>query len=261
MFMWHEGYGYPLQLTYLTDQEFYSGGFNNTLESIPTHYRMWGEDMVVQQPIEASAVAIASSDSDDTNVTVTIFGTVSGYPDYEEVTTNSSNGTTSVSGSKSFSSIERVVKDASSEGRITVTANSGNVTVAVLPVGDTAEGILYRKIQLWPLPSSVLTVNVQYYKDPYRLVNSNDVHELGQEFDEAIILLATAKLKYEANLKEGDKFVGLYQDEIKNLKKTNIDKIDWFPKLRRPMPSGRLGVHPHLSYNQVGSYYGPSSRV
>ena len=33
-------------------------------------------------------------------------------------------------------------------------------------------------------------MNVKYYKDAYRLVNTGDVHDLGQDFDEAIILLS-----------------------------------------------------------------------
>lgn len=262
LFLWHEDYGYPLLLRYIPDLEFYSGSYNNTTESTPTHYRMWGEDMAIRQPLEASAVTIASSSASDTNVSVTVFGTVSSYPDYEVITTDAADGTTSVSGSKSFTSIERVVKDASTVGRITATTNSGNVTVAVLPVGDTTAGILYRKVQLWPLPDSIIPVNVWYYKDPYRLVNDNDVHELGQDFDEAIILLAVAKLKYEQDqLKGGDKFMDLYRDEIRNLKRTNIDKIDWFPTMRRPGASTAGGPHPFLSYRQVGSHFGPAGRL
>lgn len=261
VFLWHEDFGHPYLLTYLTDREFYDLGIDNTIEDTPTHYRMWGEDMVDEQLLAASTITISSSSSSDTSIDVTIFGVVSGYPDYETITTNASNGTTAVAGNKSFTSVERVVKAASSVGRITVTANSTNTNVAVLPVGDTTSGIVYRKIQLYPLPSTVFTMNVQYYKDPYRLVNSGDVHELGQDFDEAIILLATAKLKAESNQKESGVFYNLYQDEIRNLKKNNMDKIDWFPTLKRPGTRGRMGLHPQLSFQQIGSHYGWSQRL
>ena len=209
MFMWHREWGTPSKLEYIPDQDFYGTGQDDLSTGIPTHYRMWGADMVSEQLREASVLRITSSDSDDTNIGITVFGTVSGYPDYEVITTNSGNGTTAVSGSKSFTSVERVVKNGSTEGRITVDANSANTTVAVLPVGDTTGGIVYRKIQLWQIPTSAFEVNVQYYKDPYRLVNDGDVHELGQEFDEAIILLSTSKLKYEQDQNEGDKFFAL----------------------------------------------------
>lgn len=253
VFLWHEQWGYPFQLQYVPDQEFIGSGVQNTEESVPVAYRMWGEDMVIGQPLQASVVTIVSSSASDTTGSVTVFGTVSGYPDYETINLN---GTTSAAGSKSFTSIERIVKSGSTIGRVTVTTNSGNNTVAVLPVGDTTGGILYKKIQLFPLPNEVMPINVQYYKDPYRLVNDEDIHELGQEFDEAIILLATSKMKYENNQTEGDKFYALYQDEIRSLRRTNADKIDWFPKQGRPN-SGRVSmVHPFLSYAQIGANYG-----
>lgn len=256
MFMWHEAWGYPYKMQYITDQDFYGTGAYNTEESIPTHYRMWGEDMIIDQLREDSVIRVVSSSTSDTSKGITVFGNVSGFPDYEVITTN---GTTAVSGSKSFQTVERVVKNASTAGRITVDANSGNTVVAVLPVGDTTAGIMYRKVQLYPLPDDNYDVNVQYYKDPYRLVEDDDVHELGQDFDEAIVLLATSKIKGETEIKQGTTtFFGFYQDELKSLKKTNADKIDWFPSLRKPSDFSRDPlVHPHLSYKQIGGYYGP----
>ena len=92
------------------------------------------------------------------------------------------------------------------------------------------------------------------------MVNDGDIHELGGEFDQAIIYLAIAILKYENNQDEGDKFIGLYKDEVRNLKRTNVDKIDWLPRLKRAKnsqgPDGIL-VNRWLSYQQVGSDYGP----
>ena len=94
------------------------------------------------------------------------------------------------------------------------------------------------------------------------LVDDEDIHEMGQDFDEAIILLSVAKIKYEQDQKEGDRFMGMYKDEIRNLRKVNIDKIDWFPTLQKPYESrgSDFMVHSNLLYRQVGSNYGPSSR-
>jgi len=264
-FLWHDAYGYPTMLEYITDQDFRGYNVNDVEIAKPLTYRMWGQNMVKTQPVTASVMRITSSSSSDTNIPITIFGVVSGYPDYEIINTNSSDGTTAVSGSKSFSSVERVSKGAPSVGRITVDANSAADTIAVMPVGDTTAGVLYSKCQLWPLPDGVYPINVQYYKDPYRLVNDNDVHEMGQEFDEAIILLATAKIKYESSMNEdGDKFFGLYTDEIKTLRRTNMDKIDWLATLLRPQNSRRSNRLSNngrgLLYAQLGANYGPSWR-
>ena len=261
MFMWHEAYGYPFLMSYITDQMFYRHGLYLTIKYIPTHYRMWTENDVISQPLAATTVTISSSSSLDTSIPVTIFGTVSGYPDYETINTNSSDGTTTATGTKLFTDVERVAKGGSCIGRITCTTNSGNNTLAVLPVGDTTATIQYRKVQFYPLPNGVYPIHVQYYKDPYRLVNDNDIHELGQEFDEAIILLATSKIKCESNLEEGDKFYLLWKDEIMSLKKTNIDKIDWYPTLLKPrqITSDPL-LMPNMFYRQAGAGFGPQSR-
>ena len=261
MFLWHDQYGYPYQMEYVTEQDFRGAGVDDTTKGTPVLYRMWGSDMVISQPTTASVITVSSSSSSDTSKSITVFGTVSGYPDYEVISTNGSDGTTTSAGSKSFTSVERIVKDASTVGRITCTANSANVTVAVLPVGDTTSGIQYSKIQIWPLPDDVFDIKVKYYKDCYRLVNDGDVHELGQEFDEALILLSVSKVKYQDNQKEGDRFFSLYNDEIKSLKKVNVDKIDHLVKLQRPnMSNDKNLLQKNLNYSQLGGNYGPMWR-
>lgn len=258
MFMWHEDYGSPSQLQYLTEQDFVKGGVSSIQTGTPTHYRMWGENMVINQLLEPSVITISSSSTSDTNILTTVYGIVSGYPDSETITTNSSDGTTSVAGSKSFTSVERFTCSANSVGRITATANSGNTTVAVKPVGNTTTGIQYPKVKLYPLPRRVTPVYVQYYKEPYALISDSDVHELGEEFDECIILLAIAKIKLAANQKESaDRYFTLYQDEVRSLRKTNVDKMDWFPKLKnRNQHASDFFVNPNLGLRQFGGDFG-----
>ena len=259
MFMWHEGFGYPFRMNYITEQDFYQHGVYLTIKYIPTHYRMWGEDMAYQQVRQPSILTVSSSSNLDSGQIITVFGTVAGYPDYDTITLT---GTTSAVSTKTFSAVERVTKSASTTGRVTITANSASDTVAVLPVGDTTSGPLYRKVLLYPLPNQVFPINVQYYKNPWALVNDGDVHELGEDFNEAIILLATAKIKGEANLAESDRFTLLWQDEMRSLKRTNVDKIDWFPTLRRPrQASSDALAAPNLLYRQAGANFGPSSRL
>lgn len=259
MSLWHRQWGYPFLMQYMTEGNFREMSIDDTVVGIPWLYRMWGDDMAIEQPYTASALTIVSSSSADTSCQITIFGTVAGYPDYETINLN---GTSAAAGSKSFTNVERVVKSASTTGRVTITSNSGNVTVAVLPVGDTTSSVLYRKVKIWPLPDSIFPMNVLYYKDPWRLVNDGDIHELGQEFDEAIICLAVAKIKYESSQAEGDKFMALFEDERRSLRRTNMDKPDWNPSLRRPGSATRRNglMTRGLSYSQLGGYYGPSSR-
>jgi hypothetical protein len=278
-------------------------------------------------------MTISSSVSTDTNIAVTVFGNVNGFPDYEIITTNASNGTTAVSGAKSFSFIERIVKNQTTTGTITVLSNlqtntysftvsgittppvvgntytnnavtftityvyvtgqagsmtgtitatgsgapstSGTLTratgtgdstisfsaesqqsvkVSVLPVGLTTTGPMYTKIQVYPLPNWIFPIYVNYYKLPYQLVNSGDVPELGEDFSEAIILLACAKLKGEQNLtNDSMNFMQMYEKEIDSLRKTNLDKIDWKMVLKNPGEDGMYDQYTGgLRFSQIG---------
>lgn len=256
--LWHEEFGFPYLLQYVPNLEFLQSSSTIFYTGVPTCYREWNMDMVLRQPNQASTVAITSSSASDTTPTVTIFGLVSGYPDQETVTLT---GTSTATTTKLFSVIDRIVKNAPTVGRVTCTSNSANVTLAVLPVGDGTAGIMYTKVRLYPLPSTVFPVQVWYYKQPWRLVNDQDVHEFGQDFDHAIILLTTAKIRYQNNQKEGDRFLSLYNDEIKSLKKVNGDKLDFLNVLKRPEESRMHNsyINRNLSFNQLGGQFGPSS--
>lgn len=255
-FLWHEDYGYPYQMEYITDQSFWSYNIDRNNESTPEVYRMWSDGMFIDQLKNTSTVNVVSTSAVDTSQTITIYGTVSGYPDQESI---SLNGTTTSSGTKSFDSIDRVSRSASTAGRITVTGDSGYTTVAVIPAGNGTDQIIYSKVQLWPLPDDVFPINVYYYKDVYKLVNDSDIHELGAQFDRAIIYLAASDIKFEEGQQEGSNFYQMYMNELKELKKTNVDKIDFVNVLRsgargRSTPKGA----PFLSYRQIGTgNYGP----
>lgn len=256
--LWHEDYGYPYVMRFMKDEDFYGSGVTIEEGNVPIYWKQCGDDNVLAQPISASVMRVSSSSASDTSVAVTIFGTVSGYPDFETITVT---GTSGVSGSKVFSSVERVVKAAASVGRITVDANSAGTIVAVLPVGDTTSNVMYKKIQVWPLPTRVFPINVEYYKDPWRMVNDNDTHEMGQDFDEGIILLSVAKIMAYQGKKEGEKYFALYQDEMKTLKKKNAEIVPWSPALRSPSASGRWRssrVNKYLGYAQLGGQFGPA---
>lgn len=257
--LYHEAYNYPYVMGYVSDREFLETGIDFNMSDKPVLYRMWGEDCVMTQPQTPGYVSAVSTSTADTTVQVSIFGMVGGYPDSETITLN---GTTPVVNStgKVFQSIDRVSKDKASSGLITLTANSGNTTIAVLPVGDTSGSIMYKKIQLFPSPNAVYEIKVLYYKEILRLVNDDDIHELGQDFDEAIICLATRKLNGEQSKQETEAFNAFFKEELSVLRRKNSDKLDWLPRLQKPGVRTRLGFHRYSRYMQVGSQYGPYVR-
>jgi hypothetical protein len=252
-FLWHEDFGYPYRMTYIPDQTFFDTGVDITNKSTPTHYRMWGENNILSQVPTATPITLVSSSNSDITTKVIVFGVVGGFQDYEEVTLI---GTSSVNTGKEFDSVERVSKDSSTYGKITITSSRGSYTVAIIPAGNTSSTIKYSKVQLYPLPIRLFDINVYYYKCPDSLVNDDDIHELGKEFDESIILLSVAKIKYQESQAEGDRWIDMYVDEIRNLRKFNIDKIDWLPTLQRPYPNKDGGyIHKYLKRSQAGSYF------
>ena len=257
MFLWHEDYGYPIKMQYMVDQDFY-GGAHLTEKNVPVFYRMWGENRTIKDILSPTSLGVFSSDSGDTTNDVTIFGISEGYPESETIRLN---GATLVTGTTIFSSVDRVTKNSDTDGRISITASGNTSTVySVIPKGNVTDSIQYKKIQVYPLPNRAFDIHVQYYKEPYKLVNDGDIHELGQEFDEAIILLSVAKITAETHQTEAAGFLALYADEIRSLKKTNVDKIDYFPTLRSNYWDNHNMVTPGISYSQFGPNYGRSSR-
>lgn len=256
MFLWHEEYGYPFLMSYIPEQQFLHTGRDIVEKNVPERYRMWGEDMVKKQMLTSGTISVFSSDSGDTNQAVTIFGISSLYPDSE---TYALNGASVVTGTTTFSSLERVVKNGSTNGRITIAdgANTANV-YAVIPAGGANQGIIYKKIQINPLPNTAFDINVYYYKEPFILVDDGDVHELGPDFDEAIILLATTKIQAETSQAEAASFYKMYSDELVTLRRTNADKPDWIPTMKRPYPGRSDSVgNSILQYRQLGGSFGP----
>lgn len=260
--IWHEEFGYPFRLRYITDIEFFQRQLDFDNSDTPELYRMWGEDWVIDQPRAASVLTVSSSSSADQAKKITVFGTVSGYPDREEIITNASDGTTAVAGLKSFSKVERISKEASLTGRVTVTADSANTTVAVLPTGNTTAGILYKKISVYPPPTTANVFTVQFYKEPYRLTEDSDIHELGGDFDELLIELSVSKLQADQSKKDADTFFAYYSNQLKILRRKNADKLDYLPTRQRPYSTSKSfsGQHRYLGFNQLGSKYGPSGR-
>lgn len=261
-FFWHRAYGYPIMLRYIPSMEFYKTGALDILTNVPFHYRMWGCDASIEQPKQPGTLTYVSSSAMDSSISVTVSGIVKFtnsstgnvyyLPDTETVTVT---GTTPVTGTKSFTSVDIITKNSNTVGVISITADSGYTNVGLLPVGNTTTGPLSTKIQLYPLPYAAFPIRCFYYKMPFKLVNSGDVHELGEEFDEAIILLATAKIKAEQNqLQDSQNFMQMYKEELASLKSINVDKIDYAPILKRPNDEDQINYFTGgLRFVQIGS--------
>lgn len=165
-------------------------------------------------------------------------------------------GTFTMTGSGAPTTSGTLTKVSSAKGDTTITFSSESiqsVLVGQLPVGMTTSGPMYTKVQVYPLPNWIFPIYVNYYKLPYQLINPTDVPELGEDFSEAIILLACAKLKAEQNLtNDAQNFMMMYKDEIDSLKKTNLDKIDFKAVLKLPGEDSNDQFTGGLRFSQIG---------
>jgi hypothetical protein len=226
-FLFHTIDGWKQPLRYLSSEEFEMSKTIDNSTGTPDRYTLVSKDMSMSKLKSPSVVTVASSSASDTGRIITVRGIVAGYPDYEEITLNGSDATVSVSGSKSFSEIFSIAKNTSSSGRITLTANSGNTTVAVIPVGSNGVSLSYQTIELFPLPSQSGTLSITYWKKPEYIFSDYDYHELGEEADEAIINLSVARIRQERNeSSSAAAYWQLYRNELLLLRKTNLEKSD-----------------------------------
>lgn len=265
-FAWHEDFGGAYILDQVPERDFFFSAFDRDSADSPDSYYLVDPFGVERQPSAASAVSIVSSSTEGSGIIVRVYGIVSSVPDHENLTVN---GTTRVDGTKAFSFITRIVKSATTTGRITVSdqlpsAGSGS-TLAVLPAGQAYTEPIYERIGLHPIPDTVIPINLWGYRAPYELVDNRDVSEWGPDFDNLEILLASAIGMYEERQKEeGDKMFVMYQYALSRLKHRNVDRLDYLPELNRKGFSSYQGrvdsfLHSRLRYRQLGPKYGPMS--
>ena len=138
-------------------------------EAVPNSY--WIEETtVLNQPTSASTITAVSSEAADTSQTLRMRGrTASG----ENQATVTLNGTSSVNLLASCTQVDQVMKDAATAGFVTILADAGATTVAVIyPRNLTAK---YKKLHLVKKPETALTYNIVYKKRLPRLEFAEDI--------------------------------------------------------------------------------------
>lgn len=133
---------------------------------------------VDSQPTSASVLSVSSNSASDTLQKVRIRGVVNGEEDVEEIQLS---GTTAVLTTKLFSSVRSVSKSAATAGKVTVTANSGAVTVVILGPLETV--LRLKKLTAYPFPSASATWTLSHFKLPFIPTADNDDSEIPARWD------------------------------------------------------------------------------
>lgn len=196
----------------------------NTDTGDPYRAYILGKFGVERQPSSASAVTVVSdSASDSTTSFVTITGFVSGQLQQETLTLN---GTSSVAGSKSFTSIERIVKHANSgitiAGTITATSNAGAITLCVIPPQYKSPTHLW--FEFHPIPTSALTYTVRADMRKPDLIADSDWPDIDEDFHSMIVWGAGAQVLPNAGKgPQADRMAADYQRSMGNISGSEDD--------------------------------------
>lgn len=180
------------------------------------------------QPTSTSTLSIVSSSASDSTQTVAIkYIDNNGVEIYETVTLT---GTTPVSTSGSAVEILSISKSAITVGRITVTANAGAVTVAVLAPADLA--YFENVVRLHYTPNGIITIKMPYIRRPYPLLNDYDQPSI--DCADVIELGATAMAwRYKRQFSKAQEYERQYNVSFDTL---TWDKENSFNKVHVTLP-------------------------
>lgn len=142
-------------------------------------------ESVQNQPSSASVVTLVSTSGADTGstYTVTIHGETSSGVMVSE--TLQANGTTPVNGTTSFLNITDVTLSIAFNGTLTLTSNSGAVTLLSLTAGQY--GKKYQTLYMLTEPESADTVEYMFYRRPRKLVNDYDIPQIPPEYARILV--------------------------------------------------------------------------
>jgi hypothetical protein len=211
--MWHEIDDARQSIPFITPKKWYQSYLSRTDTDTRPRFALISEETpVLTQPSSASVITVVSSVATDTTIKVYVSGLVSGYPDSETISLNTSDSTTSSAGAKSFTRLDRISLSGAPTGRVTLTSNSGVVTNFVLPAGSGNNVYLLKRVKFWPIPSAANTIYYTALIRQYYMTDDNDTPVLqSPEHDEAILQLA------EANYRRDAASMARYKSTLKSL--------------------------------------------
>ena len=226
----------PAKLTRMMDEDFYAQIPNPTEEGTPLIYRVWELSGIATKLAVADKIDIVSSstsDDDDTDLTVTVWGYVGGILQSETYTLN---GTTTVSGSSTFDARDIFVsKSKDTAGTITITENSGSTTLTTL--GKEERSPLHSVVTLYPEPNAAITVYVEGWGYMKEMVNDGDTPPFGAHLH-YIVRLGTLSKVYQHLGKDTDFTLtqSMYASAVRAMVVADRGTSDFVPKLYRHYP-------------------------
>lgn len=246
----------PAKIAYIPDEIFYQYIPDPTATGNPLYYRLWEEEGVAVRLSTDDKVKVVSSSTSDTTSKVSVVGySTSGYLQSEELTLN---GTTVVSGTLTYDAgrVLKISKSAQTTGYVTLTEFTAGTSLLVL--GPEERTARFKMMGLYPIPSSAITVYLEYYTRLRRLVNDTDVPDIDEKWIYVIRLGAIAKVREYQDKPEKTEAQAVYAAAVRNMVKSDIQNVDYLPHLsnKRRAKSGVLELGDSVASGFYGSPLG-----
>jgi hypothetical protein len=230
----------PIKLKYYPDHLFYKYIPYPTATGSPKVYRLWEEEGVETRLAVADTIDIVSSStSDDSNYSVTVVGKdTNGIIQSNSYTLN---GTTAVAGTITFAANQplRISKSATTNGDITATENSGGTTLVIL--GKEERSPRFKVAGLYPIPSSAITIYLEYYTRIRRLENDTDVPDIDTKWIWVVRLGALAKIENYQKKPDAISTQRMYAAGVRSMVKSDLSNTDEIPVLESGYYRGYAG--------------------
>lgn len=197
----------PLVLGYIRDREFYRHipDPEDRGTGTPRYYRQWEETgFTTSLAADDTIQVLSSSTADGSGFSVRVVGrNTSGIVIGETLTLN---GTTAVTSTNTFdsASLMRVSKSANTTGVITVRRTTGATTL--IQMSPLEANPRSKIVSLFPIPSAVITINLEYLERFQPLVAEADVAQLDPQWN---WVLAEGALQHLWNYKQNEQLATL----------------------------------------------------
>jgi len=223
----------PRKLVYLPDEIFYALQADPESQSTgtPWAYRLWEETGFATNLAAADTIYVSSSStSDGSTFTVRVVGRNSSGEVVAETLTL--NGTTSVTSSTTFaaSGLMQISKSACTTGTITCYRTTGATQLTELAPDDLAPR--HKRLSLYPIPSSAITMYMEYDKRFRFLVHASDVPQMDHKWISVAIEGTLAKVwDYKHNPSNAQLASVRYEAWLQRMRQQDERNLDYVPVL------------------------------
>ena len=222
------------RLFYVPDNQFYNvvPDPENRGSGTPRYYRLWEETGFSTNLAADDTVYVSSSSTADTSAfTVRIVGRNSSGEIIAETLTL--NGTTSVTSSTTWDAagLMAISKSASTTGTITCYRTTGATVLSEMEPDNLAPR--FKRISLFPIPSSAVTMYLEYYERYRYLIHDTDIPQLDSQWTWVLREGALSKAwEYKQNEQLSLAHRAIFQQGLVQMRQQDERNVDYVPVLQ-----------------------------